>query len=75
MVMTAAAVSVFAADSRAVSFNDGWTFHLGDTAGASAPDFDDAAWRKLSLPHDWAIEGDFSKDNPSGTGGGALPGG
>lgn len=27
------------------------------------------------MPHDWAIEGEFSKDNPSGTGGGALPGG
>jgi beta-galactosidase len=29
----------------------------------------------VKLPHDWAIEGDFSQDNPSGTGGGALPGG
>jgi beta-galactosidase len=27
------------------------------------------------LPHDWAVEGEFSRDNPSGTGGGALPGG
>ncbi|WP_304650123.1 glycoside hydrolase family 2 TIM barrel-domain containing protein, partial [uncultured Duncaniella sp.] len=25
--------------------------------------------------HDWAIEGDFSEKNPSGTAGGALPGG
>lgn len=38
-------------------------------------DYNDADWRKLNLPHDWAIEGEFSKDNPSGTGGGALPGG
>ena len=37
--------------------------------------FDDQSWRSLQLPHDWAIEGDFSEDNPSGTGGGALPGG
>ena len=42
---------------------------------ASRPDYNDADWRKLNLPHDWAIEGEFSKDNPSGTGGGALPGG
>ncbi len=64
-----------AADSRAVPFNDGWRFKLGDAPGISSPGFDDSGWRQLSLPHDWAIEGDFSKDNPSGTGGGALPGG
>ena len=29
----------------------------------------------LPEKNDWAIEGEFSKDNPSGTGGGALPGG
>lgn len=28
----------------------------GFGAGASAPDFDDAGWRKLDLPHDWAVE-------------------
>ncbi len=38
-------------------------------------DYNDADWRKLNLPHDWAVEGEFSRDNPSGTGGGALPGG
>ena len=58
-----------------INFDKDWTFHLGEVAEASKPGFDDSAWRKLNLPHDWAIEGDFSKDNPSGTGGGALPGG
>ncbi|MDE6161312.1 MAG: beta galactosidase jelly roll domain-containing protein, partial [Muribaculaceae bacterium] len=58
-----------------VAFNDGWRFHLGEVAGAETPGFDDSGWRTLDLPHDWAIEGDFSQDNPSGTGGGALPGG
>lgn len=71
----AVAVAAFAADSRAVAFNDGWLFHLGEVAGAETPGFDDSGWRTLDLPHDWAIEGDFSQDNPSGTGGGALPGG
>lgn len=28
--------------------------------GAAAPGFDDRAWRKLDLPHDWAVEQDFS---------------
>lgn len=59
-------------------FNDGWRFHLqtqADSADLAAPGFDDSQWRALDLPHDWAIEGTFSQDNPSGTGGGALPGG
>ena len=68
-------LSLSAADSRAVSFNDGWRFMLGDSPAMSSPGFDDASWRRLDLPHDWAVEGDFSEDNPSGTGGGALPGG
>lgn len=61
--------------SRATEFNSGWRFALVDNDSASAPDFDDSGWRELNLPHDWAIEGDFSESNPSGTGGGALPGG
>ena len=56
-------------------FNEGWRFHLGDEPEAVNPDFNDEGWRLLNLPHDWAVEGDFSEDNPSGTGGGALPGG
>ena len=58
-----------------LSFNDGWCFSLIDDSLAAQVDFADSGWRKLNLPHDWAIEGDFSQDNPSGTGGGALPGG
>ncbi len=56
-------------------FNEGWSFHLGDIADAHTVNYDDSGWRNLTLPHDWAIEGDFSADNPSGAGGGALPGG
>ncbi|MCW3785977.1 beta-galactosidase GalB [Plebeiibacterium sediminum] len=55
------------------SFNKGWKFFLGDTADASKVSFNDADWRALNLPHDWSIEGEFSKDNPSTTEGGALP--
>ena len=56
-------------------FNADWRFHLGDGLQAAQPGFADNDWRVLNLPHDWAIEGDFSRENPSGTGGGALPGG
>ena len=57
------------------SFNDNWKFHLGDVGNGQAVDLNDTDWRTLNLPHDWSIEGEFSKDNPAGVGGGALPGG
>ena len=56
-------------------FNFDWRFALGDSPAWSTPGFDDSEWRQLHLPHDWSIEGEFSPDNPSGTSGGALPGG
>ena len=56
-------------------FNFGWKFRLGDDVSMAAPEFDDSAWRDLHLPHDWSVEGEFSEDNPSTPGGGALPGG
>lgn len=56
-------------------FDAGWLFILGDKPSMASPDYNDASWRHLNLPHDWAIEGDFRDGNPSGAGGGALPGG
>ena len=56
-------------------FDEGWLFLLGDEPEMAQLGYDDSRWRQLSLPHDWAIEGDFSATNPSGAGGGALPGG
>ncbi len=53
-------------------FDDGWLFLLGDSVQMAQPDYHDTHWRSLKLPHDWAVEGDFSVDNPSGAGGGAL---
>jgi beta-galactosidase len=32
----------------------------GNGDGAAAVNFDDRAWRKLNLPHDWAVEQPFS---------------
>lgn len=52
-----------------------WRFHLGEAEGAEAVDFDDSSWRLLNLPHDWTIEGEYDKSNPSGVRGGYLPGG
>ncbi len=45
---------------------DGWRFALvnpggttdpsGAYAEAAAPDYDDSAWRRVAVPHDWSIE-------------------
>lgn len=71
----AAAFPAFAGNAARESLNAAWRFALNPVGDQASPDIDDSSWRLLDLPHDWAIEGDFSKDNPSGTGGGALPGG
>ncbi|WP_158799649.1 hypothetical protein [Pedobacter sp. L105] len=56
-------------------FDQQWKFFLGDDPKASASKYPDGKWRVLNLPHDWGVEGAFSKSNPATFGGGALPGG
>ncbi len=56
-------------------FNNNWKFKLDSVNNYSATNVNDNNWRTLNLPHDWSIEGTFSKDNPATPGGGALPGG
>ena len=51
----------------------GWRFTLGEVTNAFTPSFDDRSWRKLDLPHDWAIEGPFAETNLSGRTGGYAP--
>ncbi|RYE28055.1 MAG: glycoside hydrolase family 2 protein, partial [Sphingobacteriaceae bacterium] len=71
-------VSIFSAKAQEKNrqdFDRNWTFNLGDVPSAKNPDFNDFGWRKLNLPHDWSIEGKFSKENPATPEGGALPGG
>ena len=56
-------------------FTKDWKFLLGDVSDGQNPGYDDVEWRTINLPHDWSIEGEFSKDNHATVGGGALPGG
>lgn len=58
-----------------INFGKDWRFHLGDAEGAELAGFNDHRWRMLDVPHDWSIEGEFSRDHPATPGGGALPGG
>ena len=70
-----ACVGLSAQARERLCFDKGWRFILADTAAMATPEYHDASWRQLDVPHDWAIEGDFFVGNPSGAGGGALPGG
>ena len=73
IMLMAGAQSLSARESQL--FDKGWLFTLADSAGMEQVNYVDINWRHLDLPHDWAIEGDFSPANPSGASGGALPGG
>lgn len=72
-MLQAAPVRAQVSFGDARKFNDGWLFVLEDDSVYSETEYDDAAWRKLSLPHDWSIEGRMSPDLASCTG--YLPGG
>ena len=75
LLFVSALVITNATARERINFDKGWRFSLGDNMAWSTNEYDDSRWRLLDLPHDWAIEGSFSADNPSGAGGGALPGG
>lgn len=62
ILLTFANVSVSAQVSfgEAKLFNEGWLFDLKDDSLAQQEKYDDAKWRKLTLPHDWSVEGQLS---------------
>lgn len=55
------------------TFDFDWKFFLGDIPGAQEPDFPDAKWHDVALPHDWSIDGPYSETAPSSGPGGYLP--
>ena len=77
VMMALLLISVSCQDNREararINFTEDWRFCLGDDQKAAEPDFDDARWRVLNLPHDWSIEGEFSREHPAKVNGGALP--
>ncbi len=50
-----------------------WVVALADDPRAWAKGYDDAAWRSVTVPHDWSVEQEFAEEYSSGTG--YLPGG
>jgi len=69
------AASAIGQARKTQSFDADWRFMKGDAANAEKPDFADSSWRKLSVPHDWSIEGPFDAKNQTSGSGGYLPSG
>jgi beta-galactosidase len=46
-----------------------WLFHLGDFPEHQpvAPDYDDSQWQSVNVPHDYVLEGTYSKSNNKDT--------
>jgi beta-galactosidase len=56
-----------------VPFESDWRFLKGEAEGAEQPQFNDAAWQQVNLPHDWSIAGPFEQDAPATGAGAFLP--
>ena len=53
-----------------------WLFNKGDVSGADGASLPaDSTWRKVSLPHDWAVEGPFDSGAATTGRGGYAPSG
>ena len=61
------------ATERTQNFDANWKFYLGDAGNAQTGNFDDSKWRNISLPHDYSIEQEYSKQMEAESG--YLPGG
>ncbi|MBC8053426.1 MAG: glycoside hydrolase family 2 protein [Sphingobacteriaceae bacterium] len=61
LMLALGTVTAFAAKSPRVkyNFNPGWKLFTGDAKGAEAPDFDDASWKAVTLPHAWNEDAAF----------------
>ena len=55
------------------SLDAGWQFVLSDASIDEISQIE--GWRIVDVPHDWSIEGEFNRSNPTGQGGAYLPAG
>ncbi len=60
-------------EERETNFNEGWKFNLGDVNGAQNMGYNDAAWKDITIPHDFSIFQNFTSSGEAESG--YLPGG
>ena len=63
--------AVMARETRNIDRN--WEFVLSEAVIDGLADVE--GWRTVDVPHDWSIEGEFERSNPTGQGGAYLPAG
>ena len=54
--------SIANAQRSTYNFNPGWKLFVGDPADAERPQFDDTAWKTVTLPRAWNEDDAFRKD-------------
>ncbi len=60
---TLAASALSAAPNREqLDFNPAWKLHVGDVPAAAQPDFNDTAWKPVTLPRAWNEDSAFRED-------------
>lgn len=74
-LMAGVAVSYAAAAAPRVTtpLSADWRFIQADPEGAETPGLDDAAWTRVSVPHDWQIAGPFDQQAKGGGAQAFLP--
>ena len=60
IVVVLSAASAFARTTY--NFNPDWKLFVGDPSGAEAAGFDDASWKRVTLPRPWNEDDAFRKD-------------
>ena len=60
-MLTSGLLPCFAQRSEVLLEKD-WKFHRGDAQDAFRAVYDDSSWQPVTVPHDWAIYGPFSRD-------------
>lgn len=58
---------------RKTNFNKDWKFYLGTSSTAQNVNFDDSAWKTVSIPHDFSITQSYTTSGEAESG--FLPGG
>ncbi|WP_313442939.1 glycoside hydrolase family 2 TIM barrel-domain containing protein [Novosphingobium sp.] len=76
MATTPVLIGVAEATPRMITpLQDDWRFIQADPEGAETSTLDDASWRAVTVPHDWAIAGPFDPDAKAAGENGFLPSG
>lgn len=62
LFVASASIAVLGQSRSRYNFNPDWKLLVGDPAGVEKSDFDDAAWKKVTLPRPWNEDDAFRKD-------------